>query len=140
MPCGIFAACPRRPHTTATSTLPHLSTGSESTHEPKSAAVTKTPYQVASKRPGRFTARRRGFYDSVSYCSFTSFHLDVSLSSLFLLPHSLCSLNSILAASASKLSSQSSQNDYNLGFLLHPFPILKTQMTSSRKKTLFYSF
>lgn len=75
----------------------------------------------------RFTARYCGFYDSISYCFFTSFHLDMSLSSLFAPhpPHSLCSLNSILAASASKLSSQSSQNDYNLDLCFISFPLRK---------------
>lgn len=73
----------------------------------------------------RFTARYCGFYGSISYCFFTSFHLDMSLSSVCSPPHSLCSLNSILAASASKLSSQSSQNDCNLDLCFISFPLRK---------------
>lgn len=53
-PHSYMLLAPHR-HATPTHTAPsahlHLSTGSESTHEPKSAAVTKTPYHVAPRRP-----------------------------------------------------------------------------------------
>lgn len=117
---------------TAASAHPHLSTGSESTHEPKSTAVTKTPYQVAPRRPGQ----RLQVYCSLLRLLWQHFILLFHfippwyVSQLSVCPppphtHSLCSLNSILAASASKLSSQSSQNDYNLDLCFISFPLRK---------------
>lgn len=52
--------------------------------------------RCSQARACRFTACCHGFYDSFSYCSFISFHPDMSLRSLFLL--SLSCLKRILAA------------------------------------------
>lgn len=117
--CSMPTPTPQRQHTVL-STRPCLPTGSDSAHQPMSAAAIKMPYHVAARRPGQRLQ---------VYCSLPRllWHLFILL--FHFIPHwyvsqvsVFSSLNRILAAVANKLSSQSRQNDYNLDLYFIRFP------------------